>query len=69
MLLIFDFQKLSCQLCCAKRTYSSLSGDKKKRVAEGPGLSDFIEASLNGGSVGENIIQKRGERLVLHTNL
>lgn len=57
----------SCQLCHSDRTYcATVSKDKKKkRLTDGPELSDFIEASLSGGSVGENIIQKKGERVQL----
>ena len=64
MLRYYFFQKLGCQLCCARRWYSSQSDNKKNRLPDGPGLGDFIEASLNGESIGQNIIQKKGERFV-----
>lgn len=57
----------SCQLCGSHRVYSSkgINEDTKKELREGPDLSDFIEASLSGTSVGDNIVQKKGERVRL----
>ncbi|XP_045205660.1 lipoyl synthase, mitochondrial-like isoform X2 [Mercenaria mercenaria] len=60
-------QVCSCQLCGTSRVYSSkdLTEDKKKQLLDGPDLSDFIEASLAGTDIGDNIIQKKGERVRL----
>ncbi|XP_060599231.1 lipoyl synthase, mitochondrial-like [Ruditapes philippinarum] len=57
----------SCQLCGTNRVYSNknLTEDKKKKLLEGPDLGDFIEASLSGTDIGDNIIQKKGERVRL----
>ena len=63
---VIILQVSSCQLCGSSRLLANnkLSDKQKKEILEGPDLADFIEASLNGENVGENIVQKRGERWV-----
>ncbi|KAL4229833.1 hypothetical protein ACF0H5_010225 [Mactra antiquata] len=56
-----------CKLCGTGQILSdkTLPEDKRKKLLNGPDLADFIDASLNGGNLGDNIIQKKGERVRL----
>ncbi|XP_052252274.1 lipoyl synthase, mitochondrial-like [Dreissena polymorpha] len=55
-----------CQLCGTARHFASrLTDEKKREILEGPDLADFIEASFSDGKVGENMVQKKGERVRL----
>lgn len=57
------FQFHQCNLCGSSRLSASILSDKKKKeLSDGPGLAEFIQASLHNDNIGENIIQKRGER-------
>ncbi|WAR00230.1 LIAS-like protein [Mya arenaria] len=60
------FKIFSCHLCgTSKLSANKLSEEQRKKILEGPDLADFIEATFAEDGFGENVVQKRGERVRL----